>query len=96
MANAAYLEDRCRSALNPVPEGSRMPYRWTINPYRGCTHSCHYCFARAYHAYLDFDVGEDFSRRIVVKTNIVDVLRGELSSRSWRGDPVAMGTATDP
>jgi DNA repair photolyase len=73
-----------------------VPFRWTVNPYRGCTHSCHYCFARAFHTYLDLDVGEDFSSKIVVKTNVVGVLRRELASPKWEGEHVAMGTATDP
>ena len=96
MARAQYLEDTCKSALNRVPEASHVPFRWTINPYRGCTHSCHYCFARAFHAYLDLGIGEDFSSKIVVKTNVADVLRRELASRRWAGETIAMGTATDP
>jgi DNA repair photolyase len=96
MARASYLEETCKSALNRVPGESRMPFRWTVNPYRGCTHSCHYCFARAYHAYLDLGIGEDFSSKIVVKTNLVEVLRRELASPRWTGETVAMGTATDP
>jgi DNA repair photolyase len=96
MARAQYLEDACKSALNRVPERSRVPFRWTINPYRGCTHSCHYCFARAFHAYLDLGIGEDFSTKIIVKTNVVEVLRRELASPRWEGETVAMGTATDP
>jgi DNA repair photolyase len=96
MARAQYLEEACKSALNRVPDASRVPFRWTINPYRGCTHSCHYCFARAFHAYLDLGVGEDFSSKIVVKTNVVEVLRRELSSPRWTGEHIAMGTATDP
>jgi DNA repair photolyase len=96
VARAQYLEDTCKSALNRVPETSRVPFRWTVNPYRGCTHSCHYCFARAFHTYLDLGVGEDFSSKIVVKTNVVEVLRRELSSPRWEGETVAMGTATDP
>ncbi|TMJ97173.1 MAG: radical SAM protein [Actinobacteria bacterium] len=91
-----YLEDTCKTALNRVPEASRVPFRWTVNPYRGCTHSCHYCFARAFHTYLDMDVGDDFASKIVVKTNVADVLRRELASPKWEGEPVAMGTATDP
>jgi DNA repair photolyase len=73
-----------------------VPFRWTVNPYRGCTHSCHYCFARAFHAYLDLGIGEDFSSKIVVKTNVAEVLRRELASPRWSGETVAMGTATDP
>lgn len=96
VARAQYLEENCKSALNRVPDASRVPFRWTINPYRGCTHSCHYCFARAFHAYLDMGVGDDFSSKIVVKTNVVDVLRRELDSPRWTGEHIAMGTATDP
>ena len=96
MARAQYLEDTCKTALNRVPEASRVPFRWTINPYRGCTHSCHYCFARAFHAYLDLGIGADFSSKIVVKTNVAEVLRRELASPRWTGETVAMGTATDP
>ena len=91
-----YLEDICKTALNRVPAESRVPFRWTINPYRGCTHSCHYCFARAFHTYLDLGIGDDFSSKIVVKTNVVEVLRRELASPRWDGEAVAMGTATDP
>ncbi|MGH3091392.1 MAG: Rv2578c family radical SAM protein, partial [Gaiellaceae bacterium] len=94
MARPTYLEDTCKTALNRVPDASRVPFRWTVNPYRGCAHSCHYCFARAYHAYLDLGIGEDFSSKIVVKTNVVEVLRRELASPRWPGDAIAMGTAT--
>ena len=93
---ATYLEETCKTALNQVPAASRVPFRWTVNPYRGCTHSCHYCFARAFHTYLDLGVGEDFSSKIVVKTNVVEVLRRELAARTWSGETIAMGTATDP
>lgn len=96
MRRPQYLEDTCKTALNRVPEQSRMPFRWTVNPYRGCTHSCHYCFARAYHAYLDLGIGEDFATKILVKTNVAEVLRRELASPRWTGETVAMGTATDP
>jgi DNA repair photolyase len=96
VGRVSYLEDTCKTALNRVPDASRVPFRWTVNPYRGCTHACHYCFARAFHAYLDLGVGEDFSTKIVVKTNVAEVLRRELASARWAGEPVAMGTATDP
>ncbi|MGH3052405.1 MAG: radical SAM protein [Gaiellaceae bacterium] len=96
MGRAQYLEDICKTALNRVPDAARVPFRWTINPYRGCTHSCHYCFARAFHSYLDLGVGEDFSSKIVVKTNVVEVLRRELASPKWSCETIAMGTATDP
>src|SRR5687768_16673644 len=96
MARAQYLEETCKTALNRVPDAARVPFRWTINPYRGCTHSCHYCFARAFHTYLDLGVGDDFSSKIVVKTNVVEVVRRELASPKWSGETIAMGTATDP
>src|SRR4026208_1134582 len=96
MARVSLLEDTCKTALNKVPDMARVPFRWTINPYRGCTHSCHYCFARAFHTYLDLGIGDDFSSKIVVKTNVVEVLRRELASPRWGGEAVAMGTATDP
>jgi DNA repair photolyase len=95
-AGVTFHEVAAKSALNRVPEVSGMPFRWTINPTRGCLHRCTYCFARNTHTYLDLDAGEDFDTQIVVKTNIVDVLRRELARPSWRGEPVAMGTNTDP
>lgn len=91
-----FHEVLCKSALNKLPESSAMPYKWTINPYRGCTHACTYCFARSSHEYLEFDAGSDFDSQIVVKTNLVSVLKKELRRASWRGDPVALGTNTDP
>src|SRR4051812_10612857 len=62
-------EVRSKSILSRVPEASRVPFRWTLNPYRGCTHACTYCFARNTHTYLDLDSGHDFDSRIVVKVN---------------------------
>jgi DNA repair photolyase len=91
-----FYEVRARSILNRVPSASRMPFRWTINPYRGCAHSCIYCFARPTHRYLDFDAGRDFEREIVVKVNAPEVLRVELARPSWKGEHVALGTNTDP
>ncbi|MFL5820844.1 MAG: radical SAM protein [Solirubrobacteraceae bacterium] len=91
-----FYEVRARSALNRVPERSRMPFRWTINPYRGCTHACAYCFARPTHTYLDFNAREDFEREIVVKVNLPEVLRAELARPSWKREHVALGTNTDP
>jgi DNA repair photolyase len=91
-----FYEVRAKSALNRVPERSRMPFRWTINPYRGCTHACVYCFARPTHTYLDMDAGRDFEREIVVKVNVPEVLRAELRRPSWSGEHIAMGTNTDP
>src|SRR5262245_30123908 len=91
-----FYEVRAKSIVNRVPEVSRMPFRWTINPYRGCTHSCFYCFARNTHTYLDLDYGEDFNSQIVVKVNAPELLRKELGAKGWKGEHIAMGTNTDP
>jgi DNA repair photolyase len=91
-----FYEVAAKSVLNRVPERSPMPFRWTINPYRGCTHACVYCFARPTHKFLDFDAGRDFEREIVVKTNAPEVLRAELARKSWKHEHVALGTNTDP
>jgi len=91
-----FYEVRARSVLNRVPDGARVPFRWTVNPYRGCTHACVYCFARPTHRYLDLDAGRDFEREIVVKVNAPEVLRRELARPSWTHEHVALGTNTDP
>ncbi len=91
-----FYEVRAKSALNRVPERSRMPFRWTVNPYRGCTHACVFCFARPTHTYLGMNAGRDFEREIVVKVNAPEVLRAELRRPSWKGEHVALGTNTDP
>ncbi|MGY1633247.1 Rv2578c family radical SAM protein [Geodermatophilus sp. SYSU D01186] len=91
-----FHEVRSKSALNEVPGPSAMPFRWTINPYRGCSHACVYCFARGTHEWLELDTGSDFDSQVVVKTNVADVLRRELARPSWRGEHVALGTNTDP
>ncbi|MFC5236439.1 Rv2578c family radical SAM protein [Pseudonocardia zijingensis] len=95
-AGTVFHEVEAKSALNRVPGASRMPFTWTVNPYRGCTHACTYCFARNTHTYLDFDAGADFDHQIVVKVNVARVLERELRSPRWAGEPVAMGTNTDP
>ncbi|MCU1491876.1 MAG: Radical protein [Acidimicrobiaceae bacterium] len=84
------------TVLNRVPAASRMPFHWTINAYRGCSHACVYCFARPTHTYLGLGIGSDFDRKIVVKVNAVERVRAELRSSRWRGEAVAMGTNTDP
>src|SRR5215217_2699791 len=91
-----FYEVHAKSALNPVPKASRMPFPWTINPYRGCSHACAYCFARPTHEYLDLGAGRDFEKEIVVKVNVPEVLRAELARPSWKREHVALGTNTDP
>jgi DNA repair photolyase len=90
---ASYQEISCRSALNRV---QGMPFDWTLNPYRGCTHGCHYCFARRYHVQFEMNADDEFASVILVKTNFVEVLRRELDRPSWQREQVAFGTATDP
>src|ERR687889_150007 len=91
-----FYEVRAKSVINRVPEQSQVPFRWTINPYRGCSHSCTYCFARPTHTYLDMNAGRDFETKIVVKVNAPEVLRRELAAKRWKGEHIAMGTNTDP
>jgi DNA repair photolyase len=91
-----FYEVQAKSILNRVPKASRMPFQWTINPYRGCTHACVYCFARPTHTYLDFNAGRDFEREIVVKVNTPEVARAELMRPKWKREHVALGTNTDP
>jgi DNA repair photolyase len=91
-----FYEIRAKSIINRVPEASYVPFRYTINPYRGCTMQCFYCFARKTHTYLDFDYGEDFNSRIVVKVNAPALLRKELAASRWQGEHIAMGTNVDP
>ena len=91
-----FHEVLCKSALNKIPAASMLPFTYTVNGYRGCAHACRYCFARPTHEYLELNPGGDFDSQIVVKTNLVDVLRRELGRRSWRRETVALGTNTDP
>jgi DNA repair photolyase len=91
-----FYEVRAKTVINRVPEASQVPFRWTINPYRGCSHACLYCFARPTHKYLDMGAGRDFEKEIVVKVNAPEVLRAQLARPSWKGEHIAMGTNTDP
>ena len=95
-AGMTFHEVLAKSALNHVPGPSKMPFNWTVNPYRGCSHACVYCFARGTHTYLDLDAGRDFDSQIVVKVNVVETLEKELRRGSWKHETVALGTNTDP
>ncbi len=88
------LEERARSALscNDSPD---LPFRFSLNPYRGCLHACAYCYARPSHQYLDLGAGTDFDRKIVVKTNIAQRLRETFEKRSWEGDLIVFSGNTD-
>ncbi|HEY4378067.1 MAG TPA: radical SAM protein [Acidimicrobiales bacterium] len=94
-----FLEVEAHRIINEVKGGGSspaVPFRFTINPYRGCSHACAYCFARPTHAYLGLGIGVDFDQRVVVKVNAVEKLRAELRPSRWQGDLIAMGTNTDP
>jgi DNA repair photolyase len=91
-----FYEVQAKSILNRVPEASQMPFRWTLNPYRGCAHACTFCFARPTHEFLGWNAGRDFERELVVKVNAPERLRVELAKPAWGGEHVALGTNTDP
>ena len=91
-----FHEVNAKSALNKVHPAARMPFTWTINPYRGCSQACLFCFARRTHVYLGLNAAEDFEREIVVKVNVPEKLRAELARPSWKREQVALGTNTDP
>jgi DNA repair photolyase len=90
-----FYEVQAKSIVSRVPETSRVPFRWTINPYRGCQHACSYCFARNSHTYLDLDAGHDFDSRVIVKVNAPELLRKKLASPNWQREHIAMGTNVD-
>jgi DNA repair photolyase len=90
---ATYREEPCRSALNRV---TGMPFGWSLNPYMGCAHRCTFCYVRGFEKRADRPSDDRYGRSIRVKTNIVEVLRRELGRRSWAGEGVVIGAATDP
>lgn len=91
-----FLHVNAKRIINEVPSASHLPFHWTINAYRGCSHACAYCFARPTHDYLGLNIGTDFDTKLVVKVNAVERLRAELRAKRWAGDHIAMGTNTDP
>lgn len=96
-ATAAELhiyEEDARTILsrNNSPD---LPFRFSLNPYRGCYHGCAYCYARPSHQYLDWGAGTDFERRIVVKRNAAELLRKELSKPTWQRHTIALSGNTD-
>ncbi len=88
-----WVEVNVKSVLNRV---QGMPFTWSINPYRGCSHGCIFCYARRTHWFLDEDGVNNWATKVFVKVNAPDILRGELSRRTWKRELVALGTATDP
>jgi DNA repair photolyase len=95
---AEYFSLEARSALNRESSG-RMPFAWTLNPYRGCEFGCKYCYARYTHEFMVPAVsgdGLDFERKIYAKANAPELLRAELAAARDKGLAIALGTATDP
>ena len=93
MPTATVVEIECKTVLNRV---AGMGFKWSVNPYRGCAHGCHYCFARRYHGFLDLNPSEDFSGIVYAKVNAAQVIRQELRKPRWKRESVTVGTATDP
>ena len=95
MAGADVQEIYCKTLLNKI-DVPRFPFKWTMNPYRGCRHACTYCYARPTHEFLGMDAGKEFESRVFAKVNAPEVLRKELQRRSWLREHIAIGTASDP
>jgi DNA repair photolyase len=93
-AELEVFEEEARSIIaeNESPD---VGFRFSVNPYRGCFHSCAYCYARPTHQYLGWGAGTDFDRKIVAKVNAPELLRDELSRRSWRGETIVFSGVTD-
>ncbi len=91
----SYKKVKCKSFLHHFNK-QFLPFNWGANPYRGCEHSCPYCFARYTHEYLGYNQGGDFDTTILVKVNAAEVLDKELSRKNWRKWLVSIGTVCDP
>src|SRR5882757_102827 len=89
-----YFSLPAQSLLNRC-DAARMPFTWTINPYRGCEFACKYCYARYTHEFMEMRNGVDFEQKIYVKQHAAEFLRQELR-RVKPGEAIALGTATDP
>jgi DNA repair photolyase len=94
-AGVEYLDLLPREVLNRA-DSPRLPFQWTINPYRGCEFGCSYCYARDTHGFLELRRPEEFESRIFVKRRAAEVLRRRLRRTDLRGQTIAIGTATDP
>ena len=94
LAEITVHEEPARSIItgNDSPD---IPFRWSVNPYRGCQHGCAYCYARRTHEYLDLGAGTDFDTQIFVKLNAPELLRAELGRRGWKREQIAFSGVTD-
>lgn len=89
-----FLRDLSQTIIsyNDSPD---IPFKASLNPYRGCEHGCSYCYARNTHEYLGFSAGLDFETKIMVKEDAPELLRRELSSPKWKPQTLAMSGVTD-
>jgi len=89
-----FYKDHAKSILarNDSPD---IPFRWDVNPYRGCEHGCVYCYARPSHEWLGWSAGLDFESRIIVKPDAPELLRRELTRKRWKREPVCLSGNTD-
>src|SRR5712691_2841410 len=94
LRDVEFLEMPVRTILARC-DNPRLPFRWTINPYRGCEFGCKYCYARYTHEFMELRQPEEFERKIFAKAFDADRFRAELQ-RLPTGECVALGTATDP
>ncbi|MCE3223932.1 MAG: uncharacterized protein K0S58_2112 [Nitrospira sp.] len=88
------LEDDTKQILsrNDSPD---LPFRWSVNPYRGCFHACAYCYARPSHEYWGFGAGTDFESKIVLKRRAAALLRQAFGKPSWKGELIVFSGNTD-
>jgi DNA repair photolyase len=93
--NVEYFTLPARSLLNRCVSHRRLPFTWTINPYRGCEFACKYCYARYTHEFMEMHDGAEFEQKIYVKQHTAELLRHGLR-RVKAGEAIALGTATDP
>ncbi len=94
LARVQTYEDATREILSRN-ESPDIPFRWSVNPYRGCGHACAYCYARPTHEYLGFGAGTDFETRIAVKPRAAELLRTAFDRPSWKGESIAFSGVTD-
>ena len=88
------FEDATRDILSRN-ESPDLPFRWSLNPYRGCFHACAYCYARPTHEYWGFGAGTDFESKIIVKREAATLLRRAFEKPSWKGELILFSGNTD-
>src|SRR3954466_3856637 len=93
MLRTEYREEPCKNALNRV---KGMGFHWSLNPYMGCAHQCTFCYVRAFERRAERPSDDRYGASIRVKVNVADALRREVARKSWKGEAVAIGAATDP